>query len=535
MKLGANLFTVLILLVLLAAGILYYFVVLTSPIAFGDEGYYASLGRWVSENALLPKYEPYHETAVFHYLYIKAPFDILLNSFFWGIAGEAGIKIMIPLFALLAAAMVYLFFEKTEKRVGLAAAFILLMLPGFITYGVMDYSDALLVLLFTCSAYFGFESLESGDRKKSVLSGAFLAFAILTKVTAVFLVPLLIGFAFLKKFKQWKQLLLIFVVATVAVAPWFARNLVLFNGFCYPFLPGKCEHVADVNIPKLEGIDQGLPGPVAEVGTGAGIWKMGYIPYFNFAFGWTASILLVFGIAALIINTTANATENKENAEKRKKRDTYLFFAIWFALFVFLTIHQTFFGGRAEDVPRYTLFGFPAVAGVAGLFVADAYKFLKKYHKAIALMFVLIILATTWVYGQQKLTTMQQIRQKWLDPPGFIEGCKWVKQNTPKDSLVYVIYAHQGSYFCDRKAQSEVPDKNEIRLLANDTSYEHLKLHGYDYIMIEQFTVSVIPYGESTPLQFLQFLESSAHFKKVYDNTNVYGQSGVRIYEVLEA
>lgn len=511
MKFNINLFAVLLILI---AGFLYYQVVLGSPIIFGDEGHYASVGRWVSQNNFLPEHQPYWGTDIYRFPLTRPPLYYFFNAISWSFFGELGVKLLIPLFSVLSAFMLFLFFKKNNKpKAGLAAAFILLMLPGLITYGVMNYVEASLVLFFICSAYFGFFAFKEKSLNYSILSGVFAGFSILTDITGILIIPLFfLYFLITKRFNQWKNLLIIFVLAGVLLTPFFARNLVLYNGFCFPFLPGECNPVLDIEIETF-GVESSM-GAVAEIGTGANIMKMGWTNYFRFAFGWTASILLIFGIANLL----------------QRKNNMNLFLSAWLILFLFLTLHQAFFGGRAEDVPRYTLYGFPVVAAISGLFIGNTYNFIKKYGKIIGIAFLIIFLFATFVYGQEKLNTMYQVKHNLI---GIEDACKWIKVNTNKDSLIYGIYAHQEAYQCNRKVQSDLPDKEIIRMWANETSYEHLKTHGYDYIIVEQFTVSVTPYGEATPLQFLNYLESSENFKKVYDNTNVYGEMGLKVYQVM--
>lgn len=508
MRLIANVFA---LAAIIVSGLFYYSVVFSTPIVFGDEGHYASVGRWITENWILPKYQPYWGTDIYHFPVIKPPLYYFFDSFAWLLLGELGVKLIIPLFSILSAFMIYLFLKRNPKA-ALASAFILLMSPGLITYGVMNYVEASLVLLFICSAYFGYYGFKENNLRYFILSGIFAGFAMLTDITGIFIVLIFLLYFFFSKnlWKEWKKLIVIFIVALTVLSPWFLRNLTLYQGFCYPFLPGECGPVMDVKIPKSQ-IETGV-GAVPEIGTGASIVKMGFLQYARFAFGWSIAVLFIFGIANLVYSF---------------KRGINLFFSIWLVLFVLLTLQQAFFGGRAEDVPRYTLFGFPAVAAVSGLFVSRAYDFLKRF--GIAIIFVLFFTVSVFVYGFERLIMMQQVKHG-LD--GLIDGCNWVRQNTPEDSLIYGIYAHQAAYQCNRKVQSELPDKNDIRFGGN-ASYEHLKMHGYDYVLIEQFTVSVTPYGEATPLQFLNYLETSENFKKVFDNTGKYGEMGVRIYQVL--
>jgi 4-amino-4-deoxy-L-arabinose transferase-like glycosyltransferase len=501
------------------SSLFYYWVAFSSPIAFGDEAHYIAIGRWISQNWELPKYQPYWGNDYAHIPFSKLPIFYLFNSFFYAILGEFGVRLMIPLFALLSATILYLFFRRIDNpKAGLFSATILLMLPGFITYGVMDYVETSMVFLSLCSIFFFYFGLKEKNKKFLILSGIFFGFSALTDITGAFLgILLVLYFVFSRRVSEWKNFIVVFLAFILVVSPWFGRNLLLYNGFCYPFLPGKCEPKYDIQV-ETYGF-KAKERPVPEIGTGAGIVRYGFLQYMRFAFGWIAAILLFFGLVYLFRNFRADL-------------DLSLLILIWFLLFLTLTFHQAFFGGRTEDVPRYTLFGFPVVAIVCGLFTEKVHKFLKRYSKITGICFLIIFFILTFYFGFEKFIIMQKVRQFF---PGYLEGCEWIRLNTPEDAVITAIYAHQAEYYCERKTQAiqNLPDTDVIRVFANDTSYEHLKRWGIDYIIIEQFTVSVQYYGETTPIKFLGYLENSDHFEKVFDNTNKYGQGGVKIFKIL--
>jgi 4-amino-4-deoxy-L-arabinose transferase-like glycosyltransferase len=500
-----------VILFIFIVGILFYNITLNSPIVFGDEGYYAYHAKMLSKNYILPKFE-YLGTRILHRPFSKLPFFILLDTFAWFVDGEFGIKLLIPLFSILSAFMVYIFMKKFyNENAGLMAAFIFLLTPALITYSVLNYVDSLLGLLFVFGMYFGYKGLNNGKKRDLILAGIFGAFTILTKVTGLLLLALfLIYFIFSKK-KNWKDLFMIFLVSILIVLPWFIRNVILFNNICLEREPFRCQDFfIDKEIQTIEGLN--FAGGLPQVGTNVDVLKMGILNFSNFAFGFAITILLIFGIINIL--------------SKRIDKNIFLVLSV----LIFVLIFVVGGGYRAEDTARFLV---PAVIGismVSGYLMDNIYNELKKYNKIIGIIVMLIILVFVFLYGLEKINTMPQVKQF---SKAFFEACDWVKKDTPNDTLIFSIYSHQATYKCERISTATVPDKKEIQLTNNDTAYEHLKLHGFNYIFIQGFVVSQEPYEDSISIEFLNYIDSSPHFEKVFDNTNIYGNSGMLIYKVL--
>lgn len=503
--------------------IFYSAVSLISPIAFGDEGFYAAESRWIAENGIYPIYEPMRETGILHEKIVIPPLYSIIQSFMWLIGGELGIKFLIPIFSILAAAMIYLFLKNFDKpKAGLAAAVVFLTTPSLITYGVLNYTDTLLCLFFICSAYFGYISFESKKMIYSILAGIFIGLTFLSKGSGFLIIAILILYFLLsmkfKEIKNWKIAATILLILGVMILPWMIRSLILYNGICYhPLLLQGCDPVLDKDIPKLEGLE--FAGRIQETGTEVSVWEIGLLNYYNFAFGWSVLILFIFGIASFLV----------------KKPKMSVFLASWLLIFIpifLLSSTSEFFGstGRAEDTARYTLPLVIPIAMIAGVFIEDLLESVKKYSKIISIIFAILILFSLLFYAQQKLDTMRNVKEF---SPGFFEGCDWIRQNTPEDSILFSIYAHHTMYYCNRKSISFLPDNAEIQLTNNDTAYEHLKLHEFDYVFVQAFTLSDIAYREVITTSFLNYLETSDKFEKVYDNTDVYGNGGIRLYKLL--
>ncbi len=507
---------VVLLLLVLAIGLLYWGVSLATPVVFGDEGFYAAMARSMLSTGIIPKLQTVHGTDIFHYVFARPPLFFMLDMAALALGGELLLKALLPLPIALASIMLFLLLRRLGKPVaGLVAAGALLLLPGIVTYGVMNYVETLSLLFFISSLYFADVAFRDGGMKDAVLSGTFAGLALLTEASAFWLPPLLIGYALLTRPIRFRRLLMILVIAAVIVSPWLVRNVVLFGGHCnyipaVPDLPGAaCSPFTDVKIDDTVSVTS-----TSASGQDQNLSAIGLLSYSSFAFGWSAAALFMFGIAALAASGRARTL-----------------FGLWLVAFFAMTVLQAN-AGRAEDTVRNTLFGFPAMAAAIGLFASGAYDWMAKDRRWLSVVLVAVVLLALFPFGYGKITTMQTVKHG-LD--GLVEGCDWVKANTPADSVIYAIYGHQAAWRCDRSVLATVPDADIIRLGSDaNVTYSHLRLHGFDYVMIEQFTVSYSPTGEQNSVSFVNVLEGNPDlFKKVYDNTAKWGQAGVRVFRVL--
>jgi len=492
--------------------ILFLNTTLKTPIVFGDEGYYSYQAKWIADNSILPKYETYKETDVFHPTMSRPPLFIITESFFF-MFGEIAVKFMIPIFSILTAFMLYIFLKKTvNANAGLAAALIYLATPSLVTYAVMTYVDTMFSLLVLCSLYFGYLALEHGQKKDTILSGIFFGLATLTKITApIIFLALGLYFVYSKYYKdvnKWKILILIGVVALLIVSPWLIRNVVLFKDVCYGL--SGCPAIEDTLIEHSEAISNLYAGRTSGGGTESSLIKLGTLAYTNFAYGWIMIFLALFGIVYAI--------------KERKKPEMLMIMLMVAVIPIFM-----FYSTRVEDTARYTLPVIIAMAALGGIFLSKVYDNLRAKHLMIAIIIILLIVPSIWYFGQDKLNTMQNVKSF---SSGFFDACNWVEKNTPNDSLLLSIYSQQTAYSCNRRVSTAIPDFAEITMTNNETSYQHLKLHGYDYIFVQVGLISQTPYQENIPLAFYQYMGGSPHFVKAYDNTQTFGNDGVIIYEV---
>jgi len=497
--------------VILIIGLLYFNVTVNSPIIFGDEGYWASSARLVSEKGIFPEYEEFHSTEVYHKKFTKAPLFIIFEVLPFMLLGEFGIKLLIPIFTIFSAFMLYFIFKDMgKKKAGIAAAASLMLIPGIVTYGVLNYAETSMLFMFLASIFFATKYVKDNKLIYQLLSGIFAAFAALTDVTGIFILGVILAYFIVSKVKL-KQIIIFLLIFGIFISPLFIKNFVLFNAVCYKPININCDPVEDIPLPENIMNFEGWRAP--EQGTEQSLFKLGILPYTRFAFGWMVPILAIFGFVFSL--------------HDRKKMDIMML--VLFLFFFILTFSYESVWMRAENTVRYTFPMLISIAYFVGLASQHIYDYTKKYNIIFAILVVLLLSYGVFFYGNEKITGMHSVKQF---SPGFFDACDWVDVNTPSDSLIYNTYSHHTTYHCNR-ASIAGPNRANIQLTNNDTSYENLKFHGFDYIMVPIFLIQTQPYSEYFSIDFVQYIESSENFERVFDNTPTYGNTGVIIYKIV--
>lgn len=490
--------------------ILYANIALNSPIVFGDEGYYGTTARWIAKNLIMPEYTPLIGTNIYHDRFSTSkPVFFLYEAFGYFFGGEMLVKLLIVLPAAVAAALIYLFGKKRFGWVaGLVAASTFLLVPSFVTYGVLGYTDSLFIVFVLASIHFGISALENKRKSHMLVAAAFIGLATLTKNSAIFLFLFLFLYEmFVNSFKSRKYLLAMFVLAALLSAPWLARNQILFGNMCYFFPSDECGPKYDVEVPKVQELK--FEGRTSEVGTEVGLFKFGLLNYARFAYGWALPILFFFGLAVVLTRRGIN------------DKILLLLFASILPLIMFST-------WRAEDTARYMLPLNIPMALISGIFVSEIYNTSSRKHIVIGVAVLIIALGFAWIYGSEKISTMMQVKQF---VPGVIEGCKWVRENTPENSILFATYAAQVRHQCERTLG--VAGAEEVMLGNESISYGQMKLNGINYVFVINGLIVSRNLTENYPEQFVRMMENSTKFKKVYDNGDRFGSASVRVFEVL--
>lgn len=501
-------------------------VTLQSPIAFGDEGFHVSISRLIGTEKIYPVYNPLQGTTLEGVGYSRPPLWNFIEASFYMLFGfsDLFIKFLMPLVSFLTGLVTYLMVKKIySENVSLVAAALVVTIPSFVTYSVLFYTAVPFVFFATISLFSFMLSTKFHGRKYLVLTGLFTAMSILTNLAGFFIIAVIAIYALLElvkklSFGNFVQLLkkysILILLVGVFVSPWIIRNVVHYMvpgcGEITDILQGSCAR------PSYYQPSKDFAGRSAQVGTDVGILKMGIIPYLQFAYGFTNSnqILGLIGISFIPFLFLAGLIIL---AKRRESQDILVLISVFVIFVMFYFVGGLSFSGRAEDIARYFLNAIPIIGIVAGVYVSSVIEFAKKYNKYLIVVILLAIFALSYLNLSQKTETMKSVKGF---APSFFDACSWIKTNTPKNASLLSLHTYPTLYNCDRRANWEIPDKADILLSNNITLVnERLKINGIDYIFVQKFSMSVIPYGQSYPVDFVRLLASNNNsFQKVYEN-----------------
>lgn len=478
----------------------------STPIIFGDEGYYASRGLWIAQNLKIPKYTEniYNENTKFHTFDLDLHYTIFVVASLFILGGEAAgeflVKSLDPILGMLTALMIFLFAKRFYSyKVGVLASAFFLALPCVTTYSIFLYTDMLLTLFMTSSLYFLLRGVKEDNNKYIIISGIFAGFSVLNKEVGFF-VPILYVILAIFYRKQWlKRFCLLTLLLIIFSLPLYGfHNFILLGNPGLPKISSgfpKEWHSPDIKIIQTKSLE------LARRGTYAGILEYGILNYIQFSYSLGIFIFIVMGLTYLFY---------------RKKRDDVIIL-LW-SLLMFFSILIYTGEGEVESLSRWLLFVMPFFALSCGIVAEKIYQFLKTHGsggKVIAILFVLILVAFNIFSANAKAASLEPIK-RWS--PAFIKGCEWIRRNTPEDAQIMSIWVHHGMYQCRRDTHwAHLPNKDFIVTSANETSYQLLKEEGIDYIYFQKFSISFEKSAETYPVEFVRYVQNSDHFEKVYE------------------
>ena len=491
----------LLILILIVSFVINFRVATSTPIIFGDEGYFASRGEWILKNLEIPKYfHIYSNNQLFNYFDLEIQSIVFLVSSLF-IGGEFFVKTLDPILSILTGLMTFLLARKIySNKTSILSLFFFLILPCVITYTIFLYGDMLFTLFTVSSLYFLIRSIKEDSRKYLVFSGIFGGFAVFTKETG-FLIFLVYLITFLFYRKNWlKRFSILILITSIIIIPWYGiHNYILLGNPGIPVIENyfPLSYVS----PEIEILDTDVI-PLQESGTYAGIFQYGVLNYIQFSYGLGAFVFIVLGLSFLLY--------------EKNKDDLLILFWITI-LFSFIFYYNG--TGKVESLSRWLLPVMPLFAICGGLATEKIYDFLKSYGenigKVIGILFIFMIVIFGLFSANVKVSDLEPIK-KWS--PAFINGCNWIRRNTPEDSRIVNIWEHHAMYQCKRDSfWTEMPNKYTIVLSANDTTYELLKEYGMNYIYIQKFSIAFEKTAEVYPVEFVRYIENSDKFEKVYE------------------
>ena len=489
-------------------------VTLNSPIAFGDEGYYVHIGRWIAQNFEYPINVPLYGTKLAYFDFPRPPAWDFLQSGFYMLFGfsEILVKFLTPFISFLTGVSVYILVKKMfNEKIGLVTALALITIPAYVTYSVLFYVEMLLVFYINLSFLLAALAYQTGERKYWIVSGIFAALSILTKTSGYFT---LLSYAFFfllylykKRFDEIKRTFpLLVIIVLLLIGPLYLRNQIYYGSTQIPFISGSSKPTSIQYTPQNQ-----FAGRATETQTEAALISFGIGNYVNFAFGilWFVPLGFAIGLFLLWI-----------------ERESKFIFVVPLLL---MLIPLTYFSLniRVEDTARYVLGLSLGIAFSVGVLGGKLWKVLEEKNKYIGYVLILLLIFAAYWNLNSKLTAARFYNSQTKSyagykqfSPSFFDMCNYIKSNLPKDAILLSLHTHPTVYNCERQAFWNLPDLADI-IVTNNTSLmkERLKANGITHIFVQKFSLSNEPVFLSYPLSFVETLvNDTKDFKQVREN-----------------
>ena len=495
--------------VVIASFLINLSVTLTTPIVFGDEGFYASRSLWIWENKQIPNY--YHiqsQSDAFKVHFIRPPYMMTLLANIFGIGGEFLVKTFLPIVNVMTSILIFLFVKKLYSlEAGVLSSIFLIVIPSLITYTILLYVEAVAVFLITACVYFLYKSLSENRKRFLVISGVCAGVAALTDVGGFLLPIIYLAILFIHKtnyFSFLKKFAILAAIFIIIVAPWyFFHNYLQANTFGIPVIDRFTKGSSIVvlkNMPDTSSITDSFKG-LGSGGTNDSILKMGIMNYIEFAYTPIVIFMASIGLFLIFLNKT--------------KRGALVI--VWLLILFSINFYLTN-SSRGEDAARALLATSVPLSILAGMSAEKIYSGIKNLHKAgkyIAVGFAIFIIIWSLYAANTKAQSLKPIKQF---SNSFFNACDWIKQNTEEGSLLVTLWQHRAEYSCKRDTVwISDPGIDKAVLARDNRTINIFKAHGADYVFIQKFSITPENEGESYPLGFVNYISNSPDYRLVYE------------------
>ncbi|MFH0890137.1 MAG: glycosyltransferase family 39 protein, partial [Candidatus Aenigmatarchaeota archaeon] len=429
--------------VLISLFYLYSFetVTLSTPIAFGDEGFHAGTPRRMVENMEIPKY--FQATPVYAGAYFRPPLPHLVYAGVMLLFGTSDIvtKFLTPLFSFFTALVIFLLVKRIHsKEAGLTASFLYLVTPSIITYNVLVYSEAPLVFFFSVFLYSFYRYAKERELKFLITTGITAGFVAMSKFTGLLVFPLLIILFFLTG-SDWKKHMkgfaALFIIALLVGTSFQVREILSYGGLCQPRIPANNNcYVGEA--PAGTATD-GFAGYTQQSGTNLSLIDIGVMNYIQF--GYTVTLFLLF-IAGLFFGLLNKSQDLRSMAVA--------------AIFLFGVLVLQTINARTEDSVRAAMIGVIPLVALGGVYFSELIMSLlekrqSKLANQVMAATAVILIAFLAFYGfsisMQKISDMKSVKQF---SPDYIEACKWMNDNIPKGSYTINLWGTPCQFYAPK-------------------------------------------------------------------------------------
>jgi endo-1,4-beta-D-glucanase Y/4-amino-4-deoxy-L-arabinose transferase-like glycosyltransferase len=417
-----------------------------------DEGIYAAQAWAILREGQLTPYTYFYDHAPAGWIMLAGWHLITGGQYAFGSAVESGRVLMLVLHV----AMIPLLYILSRKLGAPAPAAAL----GGVLFSISPLAIFYqrLVLLDTMMLFWVLLSLvllldDSGRLSRMVLSGVFFAVAVLTKETAIFLLPAFLYLAFLERRRHQGGFAVgAWVMPMIAVGSWYPFYALL-KGELFPSSLSELHLFADDAGTVVSGVS--LIGTLAwQAGReGGGMFNLDNLFWTVLQDHWIKrdAILLLGGFGATVVNLL------------RGFKDRRVLVA---GMLGILPVFYLARGGYVMDF--YILFAIPFLClNIAVLFGAFRRPASRYLSWGVPVSLVLVLVAAYWQLG-----TIQPLYAERLSDPQR-ESLAWMKQNLPPESYMvirddmWVDLQEEGAYggpaFPNAHSHWKVGDDPEIR------------------------------------------------------------------------
>ena len=228
------------------------FFIFSMPVKLWDETVYINLGYDLSENPLEYSFSngwsdfiPSFGDNIYSYpkAGFRAPLLPYLVSFFYFINLSFFINFLVPLIGALSVILVYILGKKLfNYKIGLISALLLTFVPIHSFYSGRVLTEVLLTFFILLTTLAFWRGYEEGNKRHKVLFGVFLALALLSRYTALWIMPVFLlyflirdkSFKFLKDKYLWYSIGVFFLT----LIPWFIYGITEYNNLIGAFIHG---------------------------------------------------------------------------------------------------------------------------------------------------------------------------------------------------------------------------------------------------------------------------------------------------------
>jgi len=408
--------------------------VFSTPVKIWDETVYANLGYDLSNNPLdysvanngWSDFIPSGGDSFYAWpkMGFRAPLlpYLLMPLYFFNL--DFLIIFFIAFVGALSVCLVYLLGKKLfNEKVGLYSAILFLLIPLHVIYSAKILTGVLFTFFVLLTFLIFWKGYEENNKKYKVLFGVFLALALLSRYTALWIMPIFLiyflvrdkSIKFLKDKYLWYSVLAFFGT----LIPWFIYGIFEYNNPIGAFIHGA----------KASGYWGGLQS-----------WTF----FFEYWWQMFSIIGFIFLIALIYILYKKDFF----------KKEIYLLL-IWFAFFLGMAIYMP----HKED--RFILAIVPTIALISGYFIDK----IKRYKN---IVLIGIILISLFSLSSQFYTTYNN---SYTDTNKcFLDGNRFL-ENVDKNSVVITDESTVVYYYT----------KLETKFYPNPWSYELLNSWTKDY------------------------------------------------------